>query len=148
MADDRQFPARPIVGVGAIVVDDGRVLLVRRGRAPLQGEWSVPGGAVEVGEALSAAVQREVLEETGLIVSVGPIVEVLDRIHTHGDGRVEYHYVLIDYLCSVVGGDVRAGSDVLDAVWATPQRLAEYGVPRVTAAVIEKAVHLAENATS
>jgi len=148
MADDRQFPARPIVGVGAIVVDDGRVLLVRRGRAPLQGEWSVPGGAVEVGEALSAAVQREVLEETGLIVSVGPIVEVLDRIHTNGDGRVEYHYVLIDYLCSVVGGDVRAGSDVLDAVWATPQRLAEYGVPRVTAAVIEKAVHLAENATS
>jgi len=148
MADDRQFPARPIVGVGAIVVDDGRVLLVRRGRPPLQGEWSVPGGAVEVGEALSAAVQREVLEETGLIVSVGPIVEVLDRIHTNGDGRVEYHYVLIDYLCSVVGGDVRAGSDVLDAVWATPQRLAEYGVPRVTAAVIEKAVHLAENATS
>jgi len=148
MADDRQFPARPIVGVGAIVVDDGRVLLVRRGRAPLQGEWSVPGGAVEVGEALSAAVQREVLEETGLIVSVGPIVEVLDRIHTNGDGRVEYHYVLIDYLCSVVGGDVRAGSDVLDAVWATPQRLAEYAVPRVTAAVIEKAVHLAENATS
>jgi 8-oxo-dGTP diphosphatase len=148
MADDRQFPARPIVGVGAIVVDDGRVLLVRRGRAPLQGEWSVPGGAVEVGEALSAAVQREVLEETGLIVSVGPIVEVLDRIHTNGDGRVEYHYVLIDYLCSVVGGDVRAGSDVLDAVWAAPQRLAEYGVPRVTAAVIEKAVHLAENATS
>jgi len=148
MADDRQFPARPIVGVGAIVVDDGRVLLVRRGRAPLQGEWSVPGGAVEVGEALSAAVQREVLEETGLIVSVGPIVEVLDRIHTNGDGRVEYHYVLIDYLCSVVGGDVRAGSDVLDAVWATPQRLAEYEVPRVTAAVIEKAVHLAENATS
>jgi len=148
MADDRQFPARPIVGVGAIVVDDGRVLLVRRGRAPLQGEWSVPGGAVEVGEALSAAVQREVLEETGLIVSVGPIVEVLDRIHTNGDGRVEYHYVLIDYLCSVVGGDVRAGSDVLDAVWATPQRLAEYAVPRLTAAVIEKAVHLAENATS
>jgi ADP-ribose pyrophosphatase YjhB (NUDIX family) len=101
-----------------------------------------------VGEALSAAVQREVLEETGLIVSVGPIVEVLDRIHTNGDGRVEYHYVLIDYLCAVVGGDVRAGSDVLDAVWATPQRLAEYEVPRVTAAVIEKAVHLAENATS
>ena len=147
MADDRQFPARPIVGVGAIVVDDGRVLLVRRGRAPLQGEWSVPGGVVEVGEALSAAVQREVLEETGLIVSVGPIVEVLDRIHTNGDGRVEYHYVLIDYLCSVLGGDLRGGSDVLDAVWATPQRLAEYAVQRVTAAVIEKAMHLAENAT-
>ena len=103
--DNRSFPARPIVGVGAVVVDDGRVLLVKRAQAPLKGEWSLPGGAVEVGETLSAAVQREVLEETGLVVSVGPIVEVLDRIHTDGDGRVEYHYVLIDYACTVVGGD-------------------------------------------
>jgi ADP-ribose pyrophosphatase YjhB (NUDIX family) len=147
-ADDRQFPARPIVGVGGIVVDGDRVLLVRRGRPPLQGEWSVPGGAVEVGETLSAAVQREVLEETGLVVSVGPIVEVLDRIHTNGEGRVEYHYVLIDYLCSVVGGELGARSDALDAVWAAPARLAEYGVQPVTAAVIQRAVHLAHNVAS
>jgi len=143
IADDRRFPVRPIVGVGAIVVNEGCVLLVRRGRPPLQGQWSVPGGAVEVGEALSAAVQREVLEETGLVVSVGPLVEVLDRIHTSGEGRVEYHYVLIDYLCSVVGGDLQASSDVVDAVWATPERLAEYGVAPVTVAVIERAMHLA-----
>ena len=141
-ADDRQFPARPIVGVGAIVVDGDRVLLVKRGRPPLHGEWSVPGGAVEVGETLSAAVQREVLEETGLVVSVGPVVEVLDRIHTNGDGRVEYHYVLIDYLCSVVSGDLQARSDALDAVWAAPGRLAEYAVQPETIAVIERAVHL------
>ena len=146
--DDRQFPARPIVGVGAIVVDGDRVLLVRRGRPPLQGEWSVPGGAVEVGEALSAAVQREVLEETGLVVSVGPIVEVLDRIHTNGEGRVEYHYVLIDYLCSVVSGDLQARSDALDAVWASPGRLAEYALQPATVAVIERAVNLAHNVGS
>jgi len=147
-ADDRRFPARPIVGVGAIVVDGDGVLLVKRGRPPLHGEWSVPGGAVEVGETLSAAVQREVLEETGLVVSVGPVVEVLDRIHTDGEGRVEYHYVLIDYLCSVVGGDLGAGSDALDAVWVAPGRLGEYAVQPVTVAVIHRAVHLAHNVAS
>jgi ADP-ribose pyrophosphatase YjhB (NUDIX family) len=147
-ADDRLFPARPIVGVGAIVVDGGRVLLVKRGRPPLHGEWSVPGGAVEVGETLSAAVQREVLEETGLVVSVGAMVEVLDRIHTNSDGRVEYHYVLVDYLCSAVGGALQARSDALDAVWAPADRLAEYAVQPATVAVIQRAVHLAHNVPS
>jgi 8-oxo-dGTP diphosphatase len=140
---DRQFPARPIVGVGAVVVDGQHVLLVKRGRDPLKGEWSLPGGAVEVGETLAAAVQREVFEETGLVVAVGPIVEVLDRIHADGDGRVEYHYVLIDYLCSVVGGRLRAESDADDARWATRGELPAFRLGAATLAVIAKGLDLA-----
>ena len=141
--DDRSFPSRPVVGVGAAIVDDGRVLLVKRGHPPLQGEWSLPGGAVEVGETLSAAIQREVLEETGLVVEVGPIVEVLDRIHTDGEGRVEYHYVLIDYICAVVGGRLVPSSDVADARWATREDILVFGLTSVAAAVIDKAFELA-----
>lgn len=140
----RQFPARPVVGVGAVVVDGQNVLLVKRGRAPLKGEWSLPGGAVEVGETLWAAVQREVLEETGLVVAVGPIIEVLDRIHTDADARVEYHYVLIAYLCSVVGGELRAESDADDARWAARDELRVLGVGTATVAVIDKGLALAE----
>jgi ADP-ribose pyrophosphatase YjhB (NUDIX family) len=141
--DDRQFPRRPIVGVGAVVLDAGRVLLVRRARPPLMGEWSLPGGAVEVGETLVAALQREVLEETGLIVDVGPVVEVLDRIHSDAAGSVAYHYVLIDYTCRVVGGRLGAGSDALEATWAGLDELAPFALAPVTLAVIDKAVALA-----
>lgn len=143
MTDDRQFPQRPIVGVGAVVVDGVRVLLVKRGRQPLMGAWSLPGGAVEVGETLTAALQREVLEETGLMVSVGPMVEVLDRITTDGDGRVTYHYVLIDYLCAAIGGSLACGSDALDARWVSSDSLGQYELSPATVAVVEKAMALA-----
>ncbi len=136
----RSFPERPIVGVGAVIVDRGRVLLVRRANPPLQGEWSLPGGAVEAGETLVAAVQREVLEETGLIVDVGAAVEILDRIHTDGEGRVEYHYVMIDYACTVAGGHLRAQSDAADARWALPSELHAFALAEPTRAVIEKAL--------
>lgn len=110
----REFPETPLVGVGAVVVEDGRVLLVRRGTEPLKGHWSLPGGLVEVGEALSSAVVREVREETGLIVEPVELIEILDRIHREGE-RVRYHYVIADYLCRVVGGALQAASDA-DAV--------------------------------
>ncbi|MGA2167637.1 MAG: NUDIX hydrolase [Terracidiphilus sp.] len=110
----REFPEAPRVAVGAVVVDEGRVLLVRRGSEPLKGHWSLPGGLLEVGEALSAGVVREVREETGLTVEPMELIELLDRIHREGE-RVRYHYVIADYLCRVAGGALKAASDA-DAV--------------------------------
>jgi 8-oxo-dGTP diphosphatase len=110
----REFPEAPRVGVGAVVVHEGRVLLVQRGREPLKGHWSLPGGLVEVGESLQKAIVREVQEETGLIVESIELIELLDRIHRDGD-RVRYHYVIADYLCRVTGGTLKAASDA-DAV--------------------------------
>ncbi len=113
----REYPALPLVGVGAVVVDKGRVLLVRRGREPLKGQWSIPGGLLEIGESLTGGVAREVLEETGLVVETMELIELLDRIHREGD-RVRYHYVIADYLCRVSGGELLAGSDADEVRWA------------------------------
>lgn len=110
----REFPLTPLVGVGAVVVDEGRVLLVRRGNEPLRGHWSLPGGLLELGEPLTAGVVREVREETGLTVEPIELIELLDRIYRQ-DERVRYHYVIADYLCRVAGGDLKAASDA-DAV--------------------------------
>jgi 8-oxo-dGTP diphosphatase len=112
----REFPDAPLVGVGAVVVDQGRVLLVQRGTEPLRGQWSLPGGLVECGESLSNAVAREVREETGLNVEPVELIELLDRIYREGE-RVRYHYVIADYLCRVAGGELRAGSDAAQARW-------------------------------
>jgi len=112
----REFPLSPLVGVGAVVVDRGRVLLVRRGTEPLRGQWSLPGGLVEVGEALTAALAREVNEETGLEVEPVELIELLDRIHREDDS-VRFHYVIADYLCKVVGGSLRAASDADEVRW-------------------------------
>lgn len=142
----RAFPERPVVGVGAVIVDGPRVLLVKRAHAPLKGDWSVPGGGVEVGETLASAVQREVLEETGLVVAVGQIVEVLDRIHAGADGRVEFHYVLIDYLCTVVDGQLDPQSDAEDARWVTRTELPLFNLAPATTAVIDKAFEMARAA--
>ena len=135
----REFPEVPLLGVGAVVVHKERVLLVRRGHEPLKGQWSLPGGLLEVGESLEAAVVREVEEETSLQVRAVELIELLDRIHRDGD-RIRYHYVIADYLCLVVGGDLRAASDaeavrwVERAEWNSPSALA---LDPVTARVIE-----------
>jgi 8-oxo-dGTP diphosphatase len=110
----REFPQAPLVGVGAVIVQEGRVLLIRRGRDPMKGHWTLPGGVLEVGESLAEGVAREVREETGLKVEVLELVELLDRIHRE-DGRVRFHYVIADYLCRVTGGELQAASDA-DAV--------------------------------
>jgi mutator protein MutT len=144
--NSRKYPDRPFVGVGAVVVRDGEVLLVRRGREPMAGQWSLPGGAVETGETLEACVARELLEETGLEVEVGPVVEVFDRITHDAAGRVEYHYVLVDYLCWPVGGDLRPASDVDDAIFVVPEQLGQYALTTKAHAVIARALELARDA--
>jgi 8-oxo-dGTP diphosphatase len=145
--DTRQYPARPIVGVGAVVLDsDGRVLLIRRRFEPLAGQWSLPGGTLEIGETLEAGAAREILEETGLSVAVGPVIEVFDRIIRDDESRVRYHFVLVDYLCRPTGGTLAAGSDVDDAVFVEPGRLADYYLTAKATAVIARALELANEA--
>lgn len=125
---DAPRPARPVVGVGAVVVRDGHVLLIRRGKEPLRGRWLVPGGTVEWGETLEAAVAREVLEETGLVVRPREVVAVLDRIHRE-EAEILYHFVIVDYLCDWVSGTVRAGSDAEDAAFVPVAELGAYDLP-------------------
>lgn len=115
---ERRYPDRPLVGVGAIVRDGDRILLVQRGRPPQSGRWSLPGGLVELGERLEDAVRREVQEETGLEVEVVSLAGVFERIVPDAEGRTEYHYVLLDYWCRPAGGVLRAGSDVSAVCWA------------------------------
>jgi 8-oxo-dGTP diphosphatase len=142
----REYPDAPIVGVGAVVLEGNRVLLVRRGNEPLRGEWSIPGGALELGETLEAGVRREVGEETGLEVETKAIVEVLDKIVVE-DGRVRYHYVLIDFLCVLAGGDLRFSTDAVDARWVAHEELNSHSIYRLapaTVAVLEKAFGMAK----
>ena len=146
MNDTRQYPERPIVGVGAVIVDEGKVVLIRRKYEPLKGHWSLPGGMVEIGETLETALTREMLEETGLAVDVGPVIEVFDRITRDEERRVRYHFVLIDYLCWPSGGTLYAGSDVDAAIWADPATLADYALTEKATSVIQRGLALARQA--
>jgi ADP-ribose pyrophosphatase YjhB (NUDIX family) len=146
VSDSRQYPERPIVGVGAVIVDDGHVVVVRRKYEPLKGHWSLPGGMVEIGETLEAALTREMFEETGLVVDVGPVIEVFDRITRDEEQRVRYHFVLIDYLCWPSSGSLRAGSDVDAAIWADPAALAGYSLTDKATSVIQRGLMLAREA--
>jgi 8-oxo-dGTP diphosphatase len=137
----REYPERPIVGVGAVILDEGRVLLIERRHAPLKGEWSLPGGTLELGETLEEGIRREVLEETGLIIDPLAIVEVFDRISRDADGRIQYHYVLVDYLCRVIGGQLACATDAPDARWAARDDLDL--VAPFTVQVIRKACEIA-----
>lgn len=119
----RDYPERPIIGVGAVIVQGDRVLLVRRATEPLKGEWSVPGGMLELGEKLRDGTAREACEETGLRVEVGEVLDVFDSIFPDHDGRTQYHYVLIDFLCRPIVGEAAAGSDVSEVMWVTEAEL-------------------------
>ncbi len=132
----REYPDRPLIGVGAIIVERDRAVLVKRGHAPLAGEWSIPGGLLEVGETLREAAVREALEETGLTVEAHDLLGVFDRVMRDDAGRVLYHYVLIDFLCRLKEGTLRAGCDAADAAWFTQAEVAALPLPAETAEVI------------
>ena len=144
-ARPRTYPSRPIVGVGAVILHDGKVVLVKRRHEPLAGQWSLPGGTLELGETLEAGVAREMLEETGLVVDVGPVIEVFDRILLDEDRKVRYHFVLVDYLCRPIAGDLRSDSDVSDVVLADPSALDGYHLAPKARDVIDRALRLASN---
>jgi 8-oxo-dGTP diphosphatase len=149
----REFPTAPLVGVGGVVVDDqARVLLIKRGAEPMKGQWSLPGGLLELGETLVEGVIREVNEETGLTVKPEAIVEVVDRIYTYsGDekSQVRYHYVVVDYWCRLIGGDLQPSSDASEVAWVSRAEWSDinlYSLDSITVQVIEKGWQMAQEA--
>lgn len=137
--ESRRYPRRPIVGVGAIILRRDRILMAQRGKEPLKGWWSLPGGALETGETLKDGIRREVREETGLEIRPLGVFEIFERIMHDAEGTAEYHYVLIDYMCRVVGGTLCAGDDVCRAEWVRRGDLSELQITEGTLAVIERA---------
>jgi 8-oxo-dGTP diphosphatase len=139
----REYPERPLVGVGGVVIRDERALLIRRGSAPLEGEWSIPGGMLEIGETILEGVQRELLEETAIEVKVLDLIEVFERLTRDEAGKLKYHFVILDYLCEAVSGAARAGSDVTDVAWAREAELDAYSLIPTARRVIQKAFEMA-----
>jgi ADP-ribose pyrophosphatase YjhB (NUDIX family) len=137
--DDRRYPDRPFLGIGALIFDGDSILLVERGHEPLKGWWSLPGGILETGERLADGIRREAREETGLDVEPEAMFELFERIMPDAAGRTEYHYVLVDYVCRVVGGALKAASDASRAVWVREDELPAYRITEGTLAVVERA---------
>lgn len=136
----REHPKQPLIGVGALIVEKGRVVLIKRGKAPLLGEWSIPGGMLELGETLRQGAEREALEETGLVVRATELLGVFDRVVPDSAGKIIYHYVLIDFLCQRISGELLAGADAADAQWFTPEEVAKLPMAEDTAGVIRAAM--------
>lgn len=140
----REYPQQPLIGVGAIIISQGQVVLIKRGKPPLMGEWSIPGGMLELGETLRAGAEREAREETGIEVRATELLGVFERIVPGEAGRVAYHYVLIDFLCEVLSGDLCAGHDACDARWFTPEEADALQLPADTAEVIKSGLSKAQ----
>ncbi len=134
----REFPDVPLVGVGAIIIEENRVVLVKRAHPPLQAQWSIPGGVLEVGELVREAAVREAQEETGLVVEPGELLGVYDRVLRDAERRVQYHYVLIDFLCRRVGGELFAASDAAEVYWFMREELPALNLAADTLDVIER----------
>jgi 8-oxo-dGTP diphosphatase len=139
----REYPEGPIVGVGGVVIHNERALLIRRGSTPLEGEWSIPGGILEIGETILDGVKRELLEETAIEVKVLDLIEVFERVTRDEAGKLKYHFVILDYLCEAVRGEAQAGSDVTDVAWARETELSEYSLTPTATRVIKKAFEIA-----
>ena len=136
----RDYPERPLVGAGAVIVRGDQVVLVRRGRPPLAGEWSIPGGVVKLGETLRQAAEREAREETGLEIEAGEVLEVFESITPDAQGKTCYHYVIVDFFCRVKSGKLRAGGDALETKWCRAEELAEMKVSEAATKVVLKAL--------
>lgn len=136
----RRYPPQPIASVGVVVLKGDEVLLVRRGHEPRQGEWSIPGGVIELGETIKEAARREVKEECGLDIRVGRVLDVIDAIYGDEEGRIRYHYVLVDMAATYLNGELKAGSDVEEARWVKREELHRLSLPEKTRAVILKAL--------
>ncbi len=139
MTSSREYPERPVVGIGGVIIDQGRTLLIRRGNEPLLGEWSIPGGTLEIGESLQEGVVRELLEETGIEVRVLELIEVFDRIYPEMKRRPRFHFVIVDYLCERLAGEPRAGSDVTDVAFAREDELTRFHLTETATRVLKKA---------
>jgi 8-oxo-dGTP diphosphatase len=148
----REYPDRPVVGVGGVVIVEGRALLIRRGSEPLRGQWSIPGGTLELGESLERGVARELLEETGLEVRVLELIEVFDRVYEGDEAAAgspplrkgpKYHFVIVDYLCERIGGEAVAGSDVTHVAFAREDELGGYGLTETATRIVRKAFAMA-----
>ncbi len=139
----RDYPDRPLVGVGAVIVQDGRAVIVQRATEPLKGQWSIPGGLLEIGETLRQCAAREAREETGLEIEAGEVLEVLDSIHPDPEGRTRYHYVLIDFLCRRLGGELRPGSDAAQVRWVRREELSNFTITETALRVLHKALNRA-----
>lgn len=145
----REYPERPLVGVGGVIIDQGRALLIRRGSEPLRGQWSIPGGTLELGETLEQGVARELREECGVQVRVLELIEVFDRIYfENSDGTEQkekgprFHYVIVDYLCELTGGEPAAGSDVTDVSFARKDELGQYNLTETATRILHKAFEM------
>ena len=145
---NRDYPDRPLLGVGAVIVKNDQILVVRRANPPLQGQWSIPGGLVDTGETTKEAVIREIREETSLTVEPLELVEVFERILRDADSRVQYHFVVIDYLCRLVSGEPHAGTDVSEVRWARFEELNGLGITPETTSVIRKGLEAARKSTA
>ncbi len=142
------YPARPLVGVGAVIWDGARVLLAQRGHPPAAGTWSLPGGLIELGETAADAVRREVREECGLEVAVGPVLGVFDRIQHDEQARIVYHFVVVDFLVYRISGEARAGDDAAGVHWVTPDELAAYPLSDSVRQMIARGLALAQKPDS
>lgn len=134
----REYPDRPRVGVGAIVIREGRVLLVQRGIEPSRGLWAIPGGSLELGETIQEGAEREILEETGIVIRAGDPIHTFDFFERDQAGRIRFHYVIVDVTAEYVSGDVRADDDAADARWLSPGELEVLPVSRNTLRVLQK----------
>jgi 8-oxo-dGTP diphosphatase len=148
IASSREYPERPLVGIGGVVIHDGRAVLIRRGSEPLKGEWSIPGGMLELGETLEQGVERELWEEVGLRAQVVGFIEVFDRIYFEPNepegnrGGPRFHYVIVDFLCELLSGEAKAGSDVTDVAWAREEELAGFQMTETAMRIVRKAFSL------